>query len=254
MRIPQSRALRWSAFVAAVLALHGAALWALQLGLMRHTADAAPAASVIAVMVSRAVLAPQPAAMPPSSVQPPVKMHAELQPVSKPAQAAALPRPWPVPVQPTPSSDQPVQTAPPVSGSVAQTALAPSAPVTSTSADAGGAQTKTVSANHETGLSASAQGGVVLPSADAAYLHNPPPDYPPLSRLRRESGTVTVRALIGVNGRAQRAWVEQSSGYARLDDEALVTARDRWSYQPGTRAGVPEAMLFDVPIEFVLEN
>jgi protein TonB len=84
-------------------------------------------------------------------------------------------------------------------------------------------------------------------------LRNPPPDYPPLSRLRQETGTVVVRVLIGVDGRAQRARVAQSSGYARLDDTALLTARDRWRYRPGTRAGVPEAMWFDVPIRFMLD-
>jgi len=92
-----------------------------------------------------------------------------------------------------------------------------------------------------------------LPSANAAYLRNSPPEYPPMSRLRQESGTVVVRVLIGVEGRAQAARIEQSSGYIRLDDAALTTARDRWRYRPGTRAGVPEAMWFDVPIRFVLE-
>jgi protein TonB len=94
---------------------------------------------------------------------------------------------------------------------------------------------------------------VVLPSADAAYLSNPPPDYPPVSRLRRETGTVVVRVLIGVDGRAQEGHIEKSSGYTRLDDAALTTARDRWRYRPGTRAGTPEAMWFNVPIRFVLE-
>jgi protein TonB len=96
-------------------------------------------------------------------------------------------------------------------------------------------------------------GKVVSPSSSAAYLHNPPPDYPPMSRLRHETGTVVVRVLIGVDGRAQAAQIEKTSGYVRLDDAALTTARDRWRYRPGTRGGVPEAMWYDVPIQFVLE-
>jgi protein TonB len=98
--------------------------------------------------------------------------------------------------------------------------------------------------------SASAQGNVVPPVADAAYLHNPEPDYPPMSVLRHETGIVTVGVLIGVDGRAQAARIAKSSGYARLDEEALTTARDRWRYRPGTRGGVPEAMWFNVPIKF----
>lgn len=88
------------------------------------------------------------------------------------------------------------------------------------------------------------------PVADAAYLHNPEPDYPPMSVLRHETGIVTVGVLIGVDGRAQAARIAKSSGYARLDEEALTTARDRWRYRPGTRGGVPEAMWFNVPIKF----
>ncbi|MCK9515305.1 MAG: energy transducer TonB [Ottowia sp.] len=68
-----------------------------------------------------------------------------------------------------------------------------------------------------------------------------------------ESGRVVLRVLIGTDGRAQQASVRQSSGYARLDQVALKTVRDRWRYKPGTRAGVPEAMWFDVPINFLLE-
>ena len=59
--------------------------------------------------------------------------------------------------------------------------------------------------------------------------------------------------LIGPNGRAQEARIQRSSGFERLDEIALETARDRWRYVPGTRNGVPEAMWFNVPINFVLE-
>jgi protein TonB len=93
----------------------------------------------------------------------------------------------------------------------------------------------------------------VPPSSSAAYLNNPPPAYPAMSRRLGESGTVVLRVLIGVNGRAEKAQIDKSSGYERLDQAALETARDRWRYVPGTRNGVPEAMWFKVPIKFVLE-
>ena len=64
---------------------------------------------------------------------------------------------------------------------------------------------------------------------------------------------MVVRVLIGTDGRAREAHVQKSSGYDRLDRVALETARDRWRYVPGTRGGVPEAMWFNVPINFVLE-
>ena len=94
---------------------------------------------------------------------------------------------------------------------------------------------------------------MVQPSSSAAYLNNPKPAYPPMSRRLGESGRVVVRVLIGPDGRAQEARIQRSSGYERLDQVALETARDRWRYVPGTRGGTPEAMWFNVPINFVLE-
>jgi len=74
-----------------------------------------------------------------------------------------------------------------------------------------------------------------------------------MSRRLGESGRVIVRVLIGTDGRAQDARIQKSSGYERLDQVALDTARNRWRYKPGTRDGVPEAMWFNVPLNFVLE-
>jgi protein TonB len=67
-----------------------------------------------------------------------------------------------------------------------------------------------------------------------------------------EQGKVIVRALIEVNGTASKAEIRSSSGYDRLDQTALQTVL-KWRYVPGKRAGVPEAMWFNIPINFVLE-
>ena len=93
---------------------------------------------------------------------------------------------------------------------------------------------------------------VELPSSDADYLQNPKPPYPALSTRLGEQGKVVVRVLIGVDGTAQKADIKQSSGFDRLDQAALGTVL-RWRYVPGKRAGIPEAMWFNVPINFVLE-
>jgi periplasmic protein TonB len=91
-----------------------------------------------------------------------------------------------------------------------------------------------------------------LPSTQAGYLNNPKPPYPPLSKRLGEQGKVVVRVLIEPDGTASRAEVHSSSGFERLDRTALQTVQ-RWRYAPGTRNGVPEAMWFNVPIQFVLE-
>jgi len=93
---------------------------------------------------------------------------------------------------------------------------------------------------------------IVLPSSNAAYLNNPPPAYPPLSRRLGEQGRVVVRAYIDVDGTAARAEIRSSSGFERLDQAALQTVL-RWRYVPGKRGGQPEAMWFNIPISFVLE-
>ena len=93
---------------------------------------------------------------------------------------------------------------------------------------------------------------VELPSSAAAYLQNPKPPYPALSQRLGEQGKVVLRVLIGVDGQAQEAEVDQSSGFDRLDRAALNTIL-KWRYVPGRRAGVAHAMWFNVPISFVLE-
>ena len=91
-----------------------------------------------------------------------------------------------------------------------------------------------------------------MPSSDADYLQNPLPPYPAISKRLNEKGVSTIRVLIGTDGKAQRGEVAKSSGFTRLDEAALATAL-RWRYVPGKRDGVPEAMWFNVPINWVLE-
>jgi protein TonB len=93
---------------------------------------------------------------------------------------------------------------------------------------------------------------VVLPSAHAAYLHNPAPSYPAMSRRLAEQGRVMVRVLIGTDGLPQKAELQSGSGYDRLDRAALDAVM-RWRFVPGRRGDVPETMWVSVPIVFNLE-
>jgi protein TonB len=90
-----------------------------------------------------------------------------------------------------------------------------------------------------------------LPSSDADFLNNPPPVYPRMSKRLGEQGVVIVRALIGVNGLAEKAEIYKSSGYERLDQAAL-DAVIHWRYVPGKRLGRVESMWFNIPVKFVL--
>ena len=97
------------------------------------------------------------------------------------------------------------------------------------------------------------QRSLELPSTDAAYLNNPPPPYPALSQRLGEEGRVLVKVLISAQGRAQQVSLAQSSGFKRLD-EAALNAVQSWRFVPGKRGSVPEAMWFNVPVEFGLQS
>lgn len=228
--------------VGVVIALHGAALWALQAGLLQRPPEE--------VVVPAQLLA--------EFVAPPPAVAAAPTPAPAPAVAPPpMPAPKPHPVaQPAPRKVQhtPAPAATPQPLAVAE--AAPTAPVMAAapppSVPAADATPAPAQAD-ATPAAAPAPPAVVQPSSKAAYLNNPAPAYPAMSRRLGESGRVVVRVLIGTDGRAREAHVQKSSGYDRLDRVALETARDRWHYVPGTRGGVPEAMWFNVPINFVLE-
>ena len=91
-----------------------------------------------------------------------------------------------------------------------------------------------------------------LPNAQALGLNNPAPSYPKLSRRLNEQGQVVIRVYVGADGSARQVEIKTSSGYDRLDQEALRTVM-RWRFVPGQHLGVPEAMWFNVPVNFVLD-
>lgn len=243
-----SRTPRNLAIGAGVAALHLGVLWALQGALVRRPPEVLVPVELISEVITpaampRVVQAP-PAPPPPAPPQRPIPA-----PPSPPAKqlATALPNPSaaaaPLPLAPQPmaSPEPALVPAPvaPVGVAAPQPAPAPlAAPVTAAPAVAPSI--------------APAPAPVQLPSSDADYLRNPKPAYPPVSKRLGEQGKVVVRVLIGADGTAQRAEIRQSSGFDRLDHAALDTAL-KWRYVPGKRGGVPEAMWFNVPINFVLE-
>jgi protein TonB len=214
--------------VGGVILFHVAALWALQTGLLRRAVEVIVPAEIIAEFITPPPPKVEPPPVPP---KPPVPVK---QPIVK--KVAPLP-PAPLPVaivDPTPAPNAPTGVvapqppAPPIAAPVAAAPVAPVAPAPPPPPK------------------------VELPSSDAAYLQNPKPSYPSLSKRLGEQGKVIIRVLIGVDGLAQKTEIRQSSGFDRLDQAALTTVQ-RWRYVPGKRNGVAEAMWFNVPVNFVLE-
>ena len=65
------------------------------------------------------------------------------------------------------------------------------------------------------------------------------PDYPSASRRLEEEGTVSLRFLVGVDGKVIQSEVEKSSGFKRLD-EAARAGLSRCAFKPATVDGKPE--------------
>jgi protein TonB len=216
-------ATRNAAISAVVIAAHAALLALLVAGSYRPPSDVVIPAMVVSESVEAPPPAPEPEAPKPEPAPKPLPRVAKREPIPPP--------PEPKPVTTNAPATEPAPAAP----AVAQSAPAP-------------AKASTIAAAPPTPPATK----IELPSASAAYLDNPAPEYPRLSRRLNEQGTVVLRVLIGIDGTAAQAEVAKSSGFERLDHAALQAVR-RWKYRPGTRNGVPEAMWFNVPVKFVLE-
>src|SRR5690606_38563410 len=94
---------------------------------------------------------------------------------------------------------------------------------------------------------------VTGPSADAAYLNNPPPQYPPAALRNGWQGTVQLRVLVRPDGSPAQINVEKSSGKKALDDAALAAVKD-WRVAPAKRGDTPIEGWVSFPIEFNLES
>lgn len=107
-------------------------------------------------------------------------------------------------------------------------------------------------ASQPTSVNGSAASSLQLPSNAADYLNNPAAIYPAISQRLGEQGKVVIRVLITKDGSARQGEVLQSSGFDRLDQTALRAVMN-WRYVPGQRAGTPQDMWFNVPINFALK-
>ena len=87
------------------------------------------------------------------------------------------------------------------------------------------------------------------PRLDPAYLHNPAPAYPALSKRNRETGTVLLLVNVSPEGNVTTVTLHKSSGYDRLD-QAAIQAVTRWRFVPGMRGQSAISATVIVPISF----
>lgn len=222
------------AVTAMVLAVHALALWGLQ-----RLPGATPAPMVIPAQVIATFITPEPEpiVMPEPMPLAPPEPVVQPKPVPKP-QPKPQPKPKPQPLPKAVASPDPAPATAPT-GTLDPEPTAPATPTPEPTA----AQASTDTA---------APAAIVMPSSSAAYLNNPRPSYPSISRRMGEQGKVMLRVFVNAQGQPEQIQIQQSSGFDRLD-KAAVDAVRRWKFTPGSRNGVAEAMWNIVPINFVLE-
>lgn len=79
------------------------------------------------------------------------------------------------------------------------------------------------------------------------------PEYPIADIRMGHEGTVWLSIEILPNGRVGQVRIDQTSGFARLDDSAMREAR-KWRMKPGTQDGIAIPMWKRVPVTFQLKN
>ncbi|OIR12315.1 gram-negative bacterial tonB protein [mine drainage metagenome] len=102
-------------------------------------------------------------------------------------------------------------------------------------------------------VEAEAEAVIEPPRFGAAYLNNPAPEYPSLSRRFGEQGRVLLRVLVSISGNAENVQIESSSGFVRLD-QAAIQAVKGWRFIPAKKNSQPISAYVLVPVKFSLDG
>lgn len=252
---------RRTAIVGAVLGLHAVGIWALQSGAWAPAPLPTPVPDEV---IAATIISPM--NMPVAKALPPQRTPAPTPPATPPAPTPPVRKPTPAPQPPSPraAAPQPTTTTAPAPAEPAPLAVATDAPAAAppattatatapATAPSGAAATNAPASSANTSPAAAAAAPTIeLPSSNAAYLNNPKPAYPSVSKRMGEQGKVVMRVLVGADGVPQKVELKTSSGFDRLDRQALEAVQ-QWRFVPGKRNGVPEAMWNLVPLAFVIE-
>lgn len=101
--------------------------------------------------------------------------------------------------------------------------------------------------------SGSGSGMMKVALSSLRYRKAVKPYYPEDSINWRETGTVSVRVLVGTDGRVMNTVIERSSGHRRLD-HAAMTAAKRTSFYPYVHHGTAISVTAIIPYRFHLNN
>ncbi len=228
----QTRSRRKAWGLGVVVVLHIVVFWAIQAGLARDISRQLPQV-VQAILLQETPPPPPPLPKiepPPAPLPPPPKPQPTPQP-TPPQPPAVTPAPQPPIVAPSP--------APPAQVAPAEVAVAPNTAPKQ-------AITALPSSNPQPAPAIAA--APATPARPAPPVRTPAsvsaaqcekPEYPSASRRMEEEGTVSLRFLVGVDGKVIQSEIEKSSGFKRLD-EAARAGLSKCRFQPATLDGRPE--------------
>lgn len=217
--------IEWVGVGLLIVALHAGFAWLAHA--QRDTAPIEPPRPLpMTVELTRPPVPLPEARRPPPAAVPPKPQAAPPRPLQQ--QRRAVPPRTPVPAPPQPVQSQAPQPAPGAAAPAQPAAAAPPAPAVP------------AEPVRET-----------APVGDAAYLHNPAPDYPPIAQDQGWEGHVLLRVHVLANGTPDSVEVKTSSGRRLLDDAALAAVR-RWVFVPAKRGDTAVDGWVNVPIDFKL--
>jgi protein TonB len=204
-----------------VLALHLLGIWALM-----HLTPVREAVHKLAPLVVSIFSTPQRTEPPkPLPLPPPPQAHLQ------PTEPATL-----IPVFQVNAAAAPNAAAPLAALSTPATTLQPSEPVTAVAV-----QPPQPPAPKQIAASA------------VRYLVAPPVEVPMLSRRAGESGVVLLRVLVDTQGLPKQILLHKSSGFARLDEQALTAMRQA-RFKPQTENGQAIEWFVIAPLSYELER
>ncbi|MBS1140109.1 MAG: outer rane transport energization protein TonB [Proteobacteria bacterium] len=174
-----------------------------------------------------------------------VKLIEALHPAPTP-QPVAAPTPQAAPVAPATPKPRPVLAMTPEQ-------QAPSASTPTVAAPPLAAPEPAARAASNPGPATPTAAPITAARFNAAYLNNPEPKYPLLSRRLGEEGKVLLKVKVSSEGLAATVDLEKSSNFDRLD-EAARQAVARWRFIPAKRGDEPIEASVIVPIVFRLDS
>jgi periplasmic protein TonB len=127
------------------------------------------------------------------------------------------------------------------------------APTQPVEAEATKVASKSITAIDEHMSEAASNEVIEPPQFGVAYLNNPAPEYPALSRRSGEEGRVLMKVLVSTDGAAETVQIEKSSGSERLD-QAAMNAVKRWRFIPAQKNKQPLSTYVLVPMKFALNS